>query len=459
MYRDIWKICCLGAVCLVVCWLGGFGCEPATVQEVPVEAPREQVVGDASVSTEWAQEPVSDTSPTETGVKEQTIESLAPDMAAGLPRLRDPVVVEPVKGLASILIQPAIAFGKDGKIGLSFTTSDKTTNALIIHFALLDSTGKREGSSVQLDTLSGGGKTESAICALSGGGYAVAWSVDTKQGSTGNLKVFFRLVGADGVPKGTEDTEVTTDRTGNHWLAKIGCTTDGGFVVTGVRPDTEGKTFDVFFRRYDATGKPVGEAVAVHEKGEGTQAYPAVGIGPDGEVIVSWDDAVNNIERVLARVFLVDGTKGEPVVVAGGQGSAAKTSNVAVHPTSGHFLVSASVNNGQTLAFKYFEAKAKNPSLYSLKDSGKALYNANVVPLATGVDFAAVYLKQTDTRTVMVALLGPNGETQTPLALGSATNLPPYKPHIAHANGRIAVVWTHRIDSKVFSIKLAILNP
>lgn len=64
---------------------------------------------------------------------------------------------------------------------------------------------------------------------------------------------------------------------------------DGGFVVAWQDAATSNSYFDVFVRRYDANGQPLGAAVRANTYTGGYQDKPALAVGADGRYIVAWN--------------------------------------------------------------------------------------------------------------------------------------------------------------------------
>ena len=424
--------------------------------------------GNGGTTSEPVPDRVADASPPETTVDQGGLDETPFDQPRDsavpppIPALKSPTLLEPGAGLAKVIIQPAMAFGPDGKLAVVWTGSAEQ-NRLGISLSLFDSDGAVLIGRRQLDTWPGGIKNEPDICALAKGGYVAAWSMDSQDGSSGNLQVRFRLLTAAGDPVGKEDTRVLSDVPGNHWLVRIACTSDGGFVIAGVRTDSDGKTFGVFLWRHTAEGRPIGKAVTVNSKPEGNQTFPDIGSVDNGDLVLTWNDSLgtgsNSVERVLARVYYAtSGKLGQPVVAFGGGGVQASAGRVAVEPGTGHFLVAA-VIGGKAIGLKRFEPDGTSSTHVRLSEFATTPRgNASVAWLGRPSTHAIVYFLGTGSNvSLKAALLGDSVPDDTPVVLSSGS-LPPYRPDIVYCSGKLAVAWTERTAGKGYKVRIALFR-
>jgi hypothetical protein len=92
----------------------------------------------------------------------------------------------------------------------------------------------------------------------------------------------------------------------------VGIAEDGGFVIawTGGTQPAAGSTSDVYVRRFDAAGKPLGAETRVNVTTWGAQSEPRVAMRPSGGFLVGWttDAGRRATYDVYARSFTADGT-------------------------------------------------------------------------------------------------------------------------------------------------------
>ena len=115
----------------------------------------------------------------------------------------------------TIAIQPSVAFGEDGGLGLAWC--GMTDDNLGIFFVVYGPDETPMGEPVVANTTEEGIQNEPSVCRLKGGGYVVAWSQDS-QGDAPNLGMRYRRFDSRGRPLDTADQVVTTGVPSNHWL-------------------------------------------------------------------------------------------------------------------------------------------------------------------------------------------------------------------------------------------------
>src|SRR6185369_12980187 len=92
----------------------------------------------------------------------------------------------------------------------------------------------------------------------------------------------------------------------------VGIAADGGFVIAwagGTQP-TNGLTSDIYVRRFDAAGRPLGPEAQVNVTKWGAQYEPRIAMRPSGGFLVGWTTNVGRRTTydVYARSFAADGT-------------------------------------------------------------------------------------------------------------------------------------------------------
>ena len=109
---------------------------------------------------------------------------------------------------------------------------------------------------------------------------------------------------------------VAADPSGTHRTPAVAMAPDGRFVVAWQNAPAGDLMTDVYVRRFNADGTPLGGDILVNTTTAGRQANPSVAIEPDGDFVVAWEQdpspGDNRPERnnndVLARRFAADGT-------------------------------------------------------------------------------------------------------------------------------------------------------
>ncbi len=362
---------------------------------------------------------------------------------APIPPLEDPATLAPPIDGGSITIQPELAIAPSGRVGLVWSGTTQTEE-LSIYLAVTDPEAQSFGPAIRVDSDLQGIKNEPAICARSDGSWVVVFSVDLKIEGT-HLQVRVRRFANDGSAIDPTDIGVGTDIPGNHWMGDVACRNDGGFAITGVRPDIDGKSFGIFLRHYDAEGKPLGQAQTVNTEPEGQQIQPVVALADDGSSYVSWEDnRTGDYTQVLVRHMLPSPEESPaPTVVAGNELVPAVTPTLAAHPESGAYSV-ASAANDLSIALMWFAT----PTIEGyLLDIPLFKQHRNHLP-------ALAHLERSDAMALMYHIAGNDADTvnlfvvgtgaqgdNIELATGSFGN---YLPSVAYRAGVMVAAWTEK---------------
>ncbi len=150
----------------------------------------------------------------------------------------------------------------------------------------------------QYTRLDPGGQEHSpqAIAGDADGEYVIVWTDTTPGGEGVYAKVYNGLRWTKG-PTGQRESswdqaplqiQVTDDPTA--MFASVARDADGDFVVTWSQNDgtTAQPNWNVWARRYDATGTPFEDAFLVNSVTDGTQRYSTVAMDVDGDFVITW---------------------------------------------------------------------------------------------------------------------------------------------------------------------------
>ncbi|EGF90872.1 hemolysin-type calcium-binding repeat 2 copies family protein [Asticcacaulis biprosthecium C19] len=178
-----------------------------------------------------------------------------------------------------------------GYVIVWFSDDDNNPNDLDggkIYLQRFDANGAKVGTE-QLVSTQVGHNTIPGVTALSGGGFAVTWTLIDGAGGQGN-DVFVQRYDTAGVKVGAQITvnagqPVTTDNDASSIVGLPG----GGFIV-GWDQSAGGATdpYDVYFQRFDANGSPVGAATRVNTTTTGQQDTTQISLLSGGGFVVTW---------------------------------------------------------------------------------------------------------------------------------------------------------------------------
>jgi hypothetical protein len=128
----------------------------------------------------------------------------------------------------------------------------------------------------------------------------VVWAADGDQDGTG-LGVFMRLFDDAGVPT-TPELLVTSDTWLDQGHPAVDAWADGEFVVAWGGQDDSGVNWDIYARRFDPVGSPIGDSVLVNIPPYPYQEVPSVATFDDG-YIVTWSCGLLDTAASYTDVF------------------------------------------------------------------------------------------------------------------------------------------------------------
>ncbi|HEX2464778.1 MAG TPA: hypothetical protein VHR17_09135 [Thermoanaerobaculia bacterium] len=147
-----------------------------------------------------------------------------------------------------------------------------------------DSAGVPNGLVFQVNAFTSGWQSNAAVALDSSGDFVVVWLSFLDGGTT---DVFARRFNAAGVPQAAE-FRVNTFTDGHQKQPVLDLDADGDFVIAWQSPGQDGSGAGVFARRFNSAGIAQASEFQANSYVTGYQAYPAVGLDPDGDFVVAW---------------------------------------------------------------------------------------------------------------------------------------------------------------------------
>ncbi len=118
------------------------------------------------------------------------------------------------------------------------------------------------------------------------GNYVATWQSYGEDGS--GLGVYARRFNAMGQPLGSK-LLVNQTTAGNQSQPDVAIDPAGGFTIVWQSAQIQGSEYDIFARRFDKNGIPVGDEFQVNTTSGGRQEMPTVAINPStGESVIVW---------------------------------------------------------------------------------------------------------------------------------------------------------------------------
>jgi len=145
----------------------------------------------------------------------------------------------------------------------------------------------------QVNTRSSNNQANAAIAMGADGNFVVVWSSYFGGGRSNDI--FGQRFGADTIQIGSE-FQINTATAGNQTEPSVAMDAEGNFVVTWHGPGVSEE--DIFARRFDPNGQPLGDEFCVNSFTESRQQFPNVTMSAAGAFAVVWE-----CEKVEARVI------------------------------------------------------------------------------------------------------------------------------------------------------------
>jgi len=203
--------------------------------------------------------------------------------------------------------QPAITALADGGFVVTWTSNIQDGSSYGVYAQRYDATGAAVGSEFLVNTTTASNQEDSAVTALTDGGFVVTWA----SGEDGSgFGVYARRYEANGAAVGNE-FRVNTTTASNQQDSAITTLTEGGFVVTWESHNQDGSGSGVYAQLYDAYGSTVGSEFRVNTTTTSDQQNPAITALPLGGFVVTWESWTQNDDNlfgIYAQRFDENGT-------------------------------------------------------------------------------------------------------------------------------------------------------
>lgn len=180
---------------------------------------------------------------------------------------------------------PAVAAVPDGRLSFAWTTPDGSGSG--VHGRLYDASGTPTTDEFGINAQTSNHQSGPLICADPTGRFVVAWTefVDALGNET---EIVVRQFDPSGVPLGG-DLAVNAYTTGRQFAESLACDAAGGFVLAWTyRAALDGDSAGVFGQRFDAAGVRLGAEFQVNEYTTGGQGTVAMASDPVGNFVVVW---------------------------------------------------------------------------------------------------------------------------------------------------------------------------
>ncbi len=178
-----------------------------------------------------------------------------------------------------------------------------------------------------------------AIAMEAEGNFVVVWNSYLQDGSSNG--VFGRRFDSNCTPL-SEEFQINIETSGNQKEASVAMDAAGNFVVTWHGPGiVEEDKEDIFARRFDPNGQPLGSEFRVNTYTNDRQLYPGVAMDNDGSFVIVWE-SMNIPEQdnktICGQLYDSNGLNIGPEFVVNEEASDSRYPDVAME-TEGNFAV------------------------------------------------------------------------------------------------------------------------
>jgi carbonic anhydrase/acetyltransferase-like protein (isoleucine patch superfamily) len=170
-----------------------------------------------------------------------------------------------------------------------------------------DRSGAAVGAQFQVNLFTPSEQNFPAAAMAPDGSFVVVWQ-STPSGSEDN-DVFARRYDAGGSPVGGE-IQVNTHTALFQGSPDVALGADGSFFVVWNSHEQDGSSNGVFGRGFDRRGAPLGGEIQINDRTVSSQTQPAVALGRTGDLVVTWANT-GEASGVYAKRYHFSGSTGD----------------------------------------------------------------------------------------------------------------------------------------------------
>lgn len=140
------------------------------------------------------------------------------------------------------------------------------------------------------------------------GNFTIAWSAEV-DAAFSDQNVYYRRFDRNGVPLGPP-TVLSETTAGNQYLGGWSCNLEGRCAAVWQGFAQDSGSFDIYYRIFDASGLPATGELRANQFLPNTHSRPALSMNKAGEIAISWTSEFQDsrIQDIYARLFRADGT-------------------------------------------------------------------------------------------------------------------------------------------------------
>jgi hypothetical protein len=183
-----------------------------------------------------------------------------------------------------------------------------------------------------------------AIATNRNGISIIAWVDNSK----GTKDIYARRYDGSGNPLG-EILEVNTSANNDQNLPAVAINESGSFIIVWTSKSQDGDGYGVYARRYDQNGRYTGPEFKINTSTSGNQWIPSVVLNNNGAFIVTWESAGQdgNGYAVIAQKFDNTGIPAGPEIIVNNTPKGSQEFPRIAMDTNGNFIIVWNSNQNQ----------------------------------------------------------------------------------------------------------------
>lgn len=224
---------------------------------------------------------------------------------------------------------PSVAVGPDGNFVVAWEGDDD------IYAQRFNATGESVGDQIAINVVKKFDQKYPSVAMFKNGDFVITWQ--TYVYGIGQ-EINARRFNADGESLGNE-FRVNSNSQDNQTRPAIASSEDGSFVITwqGYTPSS---SLDIFARKYDNEGQPVGLELSVNSLLVGGQSFPSVAMDALGNFIITWESGTSFVRDIYARRYNPSAIADEPEFKVNSNASKDnRFSAVTMNKTNGSYII------------------------------------------------------------------------------------------------------------------------
>jgi uncharacterized protein YxeA len=204
--------------------------------------------------------------------------------------------------------KPDIAMAPNGDFVVVWQ-DDKDKNGFYQILARgFNANGSQKFVDITINSIAQGQQLKPRIAMDQNGNFVVVWEDDKDK--NGFYQILARGFNANGTQKFAQFTVNSVSR-GQQFKPAIGMAPNGDFVVAWEDDKNENGFYQILARGFNANGSQKFADITVNSNFRGQQYKPAIAMASDGDFVVVWqdDNNENGIFQILGRGFKANGTQ------------------------------------------------------------------------------------------------------------------------------------------------------